>query len=90
MFSVDPTALLQLMLYYDELELKNPLGTVGSKTGKHNLGIDTVMEPIMNALACTERVYIFHFDVHQSHLCASLCDDFHVIRKVTPTNNQTV
>ena len=31
----DPTA-LQLFLYYDEVELANPLG---SKTGKHKLGL---------------------------------------------------
>ncbi|XP_028416072.1 uncharacterized protein LOC114539659 [Dendronephthya gigantea] len=34
LFSKDPTA-LQLMFYYDELEITNPLG---SKTGKHKLG----------------------------------------------------
>lgn len=34
LFSQDPTA-LQLMLYYDEVEVTNPLG---SKTGKHKLG----------------------------------------------------
>lgn len=34
LFSRDPTA-LQLFLYYDEVELANPLG---SKTGKHKLG----------------------------------------------------
>ena len=35
LFSRDPTA-LQLFLYYDEVELTNPLG---SKTGKHKLGV---------------------------------------------------
>lgn len=34
LFSKDPTA-LQLLLYYDELEIANPLG---SKAGKHKLG----------------------------------------------------
>jgi hypothetical protein len=34
LFSVDPTA-LQIMLYYDEIEIVNPLG---SKTSKHKLG----------------------------------------------------
>ena len=34
LFSRDAKA-LQLMLYYDELEIANPLG---SKTGKHKLG----------------------------------------------------
>ena len=34
LFSVDPTA-LQITLYYDEVEIVNPLG---SKTGKHKLG----------------------------------------------------
>jgi hypothetical protein len=34
LFSRDPTA-LQLMLYYDEVEIANPLG---SKAGKHKLG----------------------------------------------------
>lgn len=35
LFSRDPNA-LQLLLYYDELEIITPLG---SKTGKHKLGI---------------------------------------------------
>ena len=35
LFSSDPTA-LQLFLYYDEVEIANPLG---SKTGKHKLGM---------------------------------------------------
>lgn len=34
LFSKDPTA-LQIMLYYDEVEVANPLG---SKCGKHKLG----------------------------------------------------
>ena len=34
LFSRDPSA-LQLMLYYDEVEIANPLG---AKTGKHKLG----------------------------------------------------
>ena len=34
LFARDPTA-LQLMLYYDEVEIANPLG---SKSGKHKLG----------------------------------------------------
>ena len=34
LFSVDETA-LQINLYYDEVEIVNPLG---SKTGKHKLG----------------------------------------------------
>ena len=34
LFSSDPTA-LQIMLYYDELEIANPLGC---KAGKHKLG----------------------------------------------------
>ncbi|KAK3721414.1 hypothetical protein QZH41_008022 [Actinostola sp. cb2023] len=36
LFSVDPTA-LQIMLYYDEIEIVNPLG---SKTSKHKLGTE--------------------------------------------------
>ncbi|XP_046863754.1 uncharacterized protein LOC124457571 [Xenia sp. Carnegie-2017] len=35
LFSIDPTA-LQIILYYDEVEIVNPLG---SKTGKHKLGL---------------------------------------------------
>ena len=35
LFLVDPTA-LQIMLYYDDVEVVNPLG---SKTKKHKLGI---------------------------------------------------
>ncbi|XP_046859362.1 uncharacterized protein LOC124452791 isoform X2 [Xenia sp. Carnegie-2017] len=35
LFSIDPTA-LQIILYYDEVESVNPLG---SKTGKHKLGL---------------------------------------------------
>lgn len=35
LFSRNPNA-LQLMLYYDEVEITNPLGT---KTGKHKLGM---------------------------------------------------
>ena len=44
LFSTDSTA-LQVMLYYDELEITNPLG---SKTGKHKLGIIKYI-PILNS-----------------------------------------
>lgn len=48
LFSKDPTA-LQLMLYYDEVEIANPLG---SKTGKHKLGkfhdyLKSILFPIL-------------------------------------------
>jgi hypothetical protein len=45
LFSVDPTA-LQILLYYDEIEIVNPLG---SKTSKHKLGTEKVdsMERIL-------------------------------------------
>ena len=34
LFSVDPTA-LQIMLYYDDLEVSNP---IGSRSTKHKIG----------------------------------------------------
>jgi hypothetical protein len=45
LFSVDPTA-LQITLYYDEIEIVNPLG---SKTFKNKLGMFLA------------RVYFFYF-----------------------------
>ena len=53
LFSADPVA-LQLILYYDELELCNPLG---SRRKKHKIGVLLVLHVATFTMHCCAQIY---------------------------------
>lgn len=63
LFREDPSA-LQIQLYYDELELCNPLG---SKAKKHKLGMDLVKGVVHTVIFLSHRPFILYFGKSRSH-----------------------